>query len=248
MLIEPLVRFPNKEINGWGVEFSDWNGFFSSDKSGGKDVHWFLIDQTVRNSSQNITLNVTLPLLKSVINYSESIDGNRIARKVVLTVQEDGILGDLVLRCRIGNVSNAEVIHNCQNHTSKIEYDRNYFLTTESSTQVNVSSKLQFSINDSCLGLTNFGRYRYVRFEPNGFRFHSRLIGNEFYQNSFSPYFLLPFRTKIKQKNILDDKYILIRERRRTNMIHRYWQRVPASYVKKGDVIQLKQVIMVSNV
>ena len=65
--------------------------------------------------------------------------------------------------------------------------------------------------------------------------------------SSFDPYFLIPFKFKVKQLPLLSDKNILVRERFRENFLQKRWQKVPALHVAKHDVYELNQEILLND-
>lgn len=244
MLIEPPNVLCGYDLNGWGVEFSDWKGFFSSDKEGGKNVKYTIIDKYSSGETFTLKANVKLPNLNVELEYVEKHDLSIIDRSVSLKVLEDGMLGDLVLRLRLGCCVSPNILHADRQIENKIKFDRNYFLETEGTTEIKTDYGLNLKVFDLAKEYSKLKLHRYVRLEHGGVRLHSRLIGEEFFMHSFDPYFLIPFKFKIKRLPLLSDKNILVRERFRENFLQKRWQKVPALHVMKDDVYKLNQKIL----
>lgn len=248
MLITPPNSLCGYDVNGWGVEFSDWKGFFSSDKAGGTNVEYIIHDKYTAGDAFTLKANVKLPSLNVELEYAETRGSPIIKRSVRLKVLEDGILGDLVLRLRLAGCVSPVILHAGRHIENDVKFDRNYFLEPEYTTQIMSDHGLDIKVSDLAKEYRNLKLHRYVRLEHDGVRLHSRLIGEEFYMHSFHPYFLIPFKFKVKQSPLLSDNTILVRERFRENFLQKRWQKVPALHVVKNDVYELNQEILLHDV
>lgn len=247
MLITPPNNLCGYDVNGWGVEFSDWKGFFSTDKEGGVNVEYIINNKYTARDVFTLNANVKLPNLSVELEYIETRNSSIIKRSVRLKVLEDGILGDLVLRLRLAGFRSPKILHAGRKIENEIKFDRNYFLKPDYSTEIKSDHGLKIKVSDQTKEYTNLKLHRYVRIEGDGVRLHSRLIGDEFYMHSFDPYFLIPFKFKVKQLPLLSDKNILVRERFRENFLQKRWQKVPALHVAKHDVYELNQEILLND-
>jgi len=245
MLIVPPDELCGHTVNGWGVEFSDWKGFFSSDKEGGTNVKFNVLDKEIAGNNISLKANVKLPDLYVELTYKEKRTISTINRSVKLRVLQDGILGDLVLRLRLQDCENPTILQSNLKIDDKITFDRNFFLEPKFMTEIKSQNGLSLELSDSTKKYRNLGLHRYVRAESDGLRIHSRLIGSEFYMHSFAPHFLFPMKFKVKKVPLLSDKNILVRERFRNNFIQKKWQKVPALRVKKNEIYQLNQKIII---